>query len=132
MTLVHSPSAHTHSATDISVLAPCQKCGALAVWEMAPSDSFGEYCEGCVPRGCSCNQTFNDASGEWDGPERTEDDGRLLPCCEYWYWPDGFEPGDPEGPAKHRAAAEKARTAVDGPSVGTSNASEPQTGAHND
>lgn len=82
--------------------AKCQTCGALAVWELAPADSFGEYCDDCVPRGCSCNVIDYDDPRP-DAPQHTDEQDRLLPCCEFWRWPDGFEPGDPEEVAAYRA-----------------------------
>lgn len=62
----------------------CYKCPKPAVWEYAPTtdrlDVF--FCDDCVPRGCSCNVIdFEDP----DSPEQTDEQGRLLPCCEYWY-----------------------------------------------
>ena len=69
-----------------------------------------DYCDGCVPRGCSCNVVDRTISAEividppdvngvqlvwtnYDGtePEQYRDDrGRLLPCCEFefnqWGW----------------------------------------------
>lgn len=50
-----------------------------------------------------------------------------VPC-----WNDAPERTQAEVVAALRAAAEKARTAVEGPSVGTSNASEPSTPANGD
>jgi hypothetical protein len=71
-------------------LAKCQKCGKLAVWEYAPSDGVGSYCDECVPRGCSCNVI--DHRDESPDAEQDRDElGRLMPCVEYWFWPDGFE-----------------------------------------
>jgi hypothetical protein len=49
-------------------------CQNPAVWHHMPSD--GERCEAHVPRGCSCQE---DDSGD---PLR-DDQGRLLPCCEW-------------------------------------------------
>ena len=73
-------------------LAQCQNCGKLAVWDYAPSGGIGEYCDDCVPRGCSCNII------EWDDPralEQHKDElGRLLPCAEYWFMADGFAPSE--------------------------------------
>lgn len=75
--------------------AVCMECGEKAVWELAPSDSYGEYCDVHVPRGCSCNAMINPITGQFDGPEETDDSGRLLPCCEYDFHPEGFEPSHP-------------------------------------
>lgn len=75
----------------MSDLAKCSQCGALAVWEYMPGDAVHEYCDQHVPRGCSCNRSYNPATDEWDGPEDRDEQGRLLPCCEYWFTPQGFE-----------------------------------------
>lgn len=68
------------------------KCGKLAVWDYAPSDAVAYYCEDCVPRGCSCN--YDD---ETDTME-TDDQGRELPCCEYFYNEKGHESYDDDDP----------------------------------
>lgn len=61
----------------------CDICRCkIATWEYIPSD-FRYYCEDCIPRGCSCNI-------QEDGTEEKDDKGRLLPCCEYSYSPNGF------------------------------------------
>jgi hypothetical protein len=91
-------------------LATCMKCGALAQWRYAPSGPRMDYCDDCVPRGCSCNVIDHtlpaetiidppDANGvelvwtDYGGvePEQHRDGrGRLLPCCEFefdrWGW----------------------------------------------
>jgi hypothetical protein len=82
--------------------AKCMTCGAKAIWENMPSGCFGEYCDDCVPRGCGCNRSFDPETDEWDGPEDTDDEGRLLPCVEYWYHTDGFE-HDAEGAGAYAA-----------------------------
>jgi len=84
-------------------LAVCRhsNCDAVAVWKLAPADSFGEWCDEHVPRGCSCNLIdFEDRRPE--APQVTDELGRLLPCIEYDFMPEGFEPGDPDGPRKYR------------------------------
>lgn len=94
-------------------LAKCSVCGALAVWEYAPADGLGEYCDEHVPRGCSCNRSYNPESDDWDGPEDTDELGRLLPCCEYFWSPEGFEPTDPaEVEAYRKRSAEWAAQAI--------------------
>ena len=70
--------------------ASCEKCGRMAVWEYMPSDGDGIFCDDCVPRGCSCNVI------DWEdpspNPEQHRDDlGRLIPCCEYWFFEDGVD-----------------------------------------
>ena len=91
-------------------IVQCMKCPKPAQWEHAPAGSKGEYCEDCVPRGCSCNVIDRnlraetiidppDANGvqlvwtDYGGiePEQYRDErGRLLPCCDYdfyrWGW----------------------------------------------
>lgn len=66
------------------------KCGNKAVWFHMPGS--GRYCDDCVPRGCSCNEEPTD--GDWENPnvenwkEITDEQGRLFPCCEYFYMAD--------------------------------------------
>src|ERR1035441_3790019 len=38
--------------------ALCDKgCKKIAVWWYMPSDGHGNYCDDCIPRGCSCNRS---------------------------------------------------------------------------
>ena len=64
-------------------------CGKLAVWIYAPSDDVGQFCDDCVPRGCSCNDYPIDDDYENIDPNNWKPDidekGREYPCCEYWY-----------------------------------------------
>lgn len=61
-------------------------CFAKAVWYYAPShDGDDYYCDKHVPRGCSCNIDPD------TNIEDTDDQGRLLPCCEFDYEANGFE-----------------------------------------
>lgn len=55
-------------------------CGKPADWFYAPSG--GDYCDACVPRGCSCNFDL-------EGNEYLDEGGRRLPCCEYMEYGDG-------------------------------------------
>jgi hypothetical protein len=87
--------------------AKCSVCGAKAVWEYMPADGIGEYCDQHVPRGCSCNRSFNPETDDWDGPEPRDESGRLQPCCEYWFTPEGFEPTDPSEIEEHRKRMEE-------------------------
>lgn len=49
-----------------------------------PSSKYkGYYCDEHVPRGCSCN-----IDPDTD-IEDVDEQGRLLPCCEYGYTPGG-------------------------------------------
>ena len=60
----------------------CYKCNEkLAVWHYMPMTTRKDiyFCDDCVPRGCSCNIPINSSEEERD------EQGRLLPCCEYWY-----------------------------------------------
>jgi hypothetical protein len=70
------------------------KCGKLAVW--SASSYTGEWCDDCVPRGCSCNAVPPDNATEetintvqW--VEELDEKGRKLPCCEIWFDKDGWE-----------------------------------------
>jgi hypothetical protein len=65
----------------------CQNCPNIAVWWYMPSDGGGDYCDECVPRGCSCNVDPN------TGVEDVDDRGRFYPCCEYGYAEEGIEEG---------------------------------------
>jgi len=46
------------------------------------------YCDNCVPRGCSCNEDEN-------GKEQLDSKGRKYPCCEYFEIHDDSQ-NDPE------------------------------------
>jgi hypothetical protein len=54
-------------------------CQRPAVWHYMPSDGNGERCDEHVPRGCSCQS-------DDDGTLGIDDQGRLLPCCEWEHW----------------------------------------------
>jgi hypothetical protein len=69
-------------------------CGAPAVWQLAPADSYGEYCDDCVPRGCSCN--IIDIGNPRARKQHRDKRGRLLPCCEYDFDENGFPPDPPD------------------------------------
>lgn len=78
-------------------LADCQPClrtgiKRLAVWNYAPSDGRGDvmYCDDHVPRGCSCNNYTELPRFHPEAEESTDEQGRLFPCCEYWFDEDGF------------------------------------------
>lgn len=77
--------------------ARCQICSQLAVWEYGPSDGTGAYCDACIPRGCSCN--IIDYGGKSRRQHR-DSRGRLLPCCEYDFRPDGLPRRDSDGSPK--------------------------------
>ena len=66
----------------------CDKCHAkIATWNYMPRE-FGYYCDDCVPRGCSCN-LLGDENDE-SRIEDTDEQGRLLPCCEFEYSRNGW------------------------------------------
>jgi hypothetical protein len=99
----------------------CGSCNLKeAVWTYGPGYSNGfssEFCDDCVPRGCSCNYRYIDVNayhpplGEPDLPEdegeegkdwkwvdeekthwcRIDEHGREYPCAEFWYDEDGWE-----------------------------------------
>lgn len=65
-----------------------QLCGKMAVWYYMPSDgryAANEYCDDCIHRGCSCN--IDPETGEEDRDEQ----GRLMPCCEFGYDENGID-----------------------------------------
>ena len=53
---------------------PCTVCGKKAIWSYMPSSD--NYCDKCVPRGCSCRK-------DEEGNEKLDEQGRSYPCCEY-------------------------------------------------
>lgn len=70
----------------------CNKCKVkLAQWHYSPytaCDANRYLCDDCIKRGCSCN--INPDTGEEDRDEQ----GRLLPCCEYDFSETGWEVED--------------------------------------
>ena len=71
----------------------CCICGKNATWSYMPGAS--DYCDDCVPRGCSCNlepkpkfdyiETYEEEPHNPEHWQKAKDDkGRELPCCEYW------------------------------------------------
>jgi len=63
----------------------CNYCKTkMAVWVYMPKDDRW-YCDDCISRGCSCN--IDPDTHEEDRDEQ----GRLLPCCEYEYDAEGFD-----------------------------------------
>lgn len=84
-----------------ATLMACGSCRSLAVWQYAPSGGpkHPYYCDDHVPResGCSCNAYHGPYPEFHPKAERALDtDGRELPCVEYWYDDDGFEPYEEE------------------------------------
>lgn len=68
----------------------CNECLAKAVWVYAPSGDL-YFCDKHISRGCSCNIDPD------SNVEDTDEQGRLVPCCEYDYSAIGFEvPNCPE------------------------------------
>lgn len=92
-------------------------CGKVAIWCYGPGFSSGNnlnFCNDCVPRGCSCNYIYVDVNSyhpplsnpdlpegkkgkewKWLDNEKThwchiDDKGREYPCAEYWYDEDGW------------------------------------------
>lgn len=55
----------------------CDKCQSPAIWYYMPSSDI-QYCDECVPRGCSCNIFDNESDEEY-----VDDFGRKYPCVEY-------------------------------------------------
>jgi hypothetical protein len=65
----------------------CDKCDKHAIWFYpggTEENKAPQYCDDCVPRGCSCNVLSC-------GVEAVDDDGRLLPCCDYMYFENGID-----------------------------------------
>lgn len=80
------------------------KCGKIATWMYMPSGELSEKdsykCDNCVPRGCSCCWVPKDDIDVFDdiamsNPENyyeeLDNQGRKLPCCEWWYDEEGWE-----------------------------------------
>lgn len=65
----------------------CDLCGKSVVWFYMPGTE--QYCDDCVPRGCSCNEYPLDGNFENTDPNNWEEQrdtkGRLLPCCEFFF-----------------------------------------------
>ena len=81
-------------------------CGKNATWEyLKGGNSYS--CDDCVPRGCSCNNTYVETDDPEYLPEGIEgkdwkwvepgvwtyidEQGREYPCAEYSYSEDGFD-----------------------------------------
>lgn len=97
-------------------LVRCIECDEIARWYYVPAGNRGrDYCDTCVPRGCDCRFADSDpwasprgeraARNEPDGlrffltcddgseveiEQRRDEQGRLLPCCEFEYCRWGF------------------------------------------
>lgn len=92
-------------------------CGKMAKWDYVTStqQKWNPYfCDDCVPRGCSCNndydcaempikdtiEWYNSIGAKWEWIEEgvstrhLDQQGRKLPCCEYWFCEEGFEAPD--------------------------------------
>ena len=67
----------------------CFDCPALAVWMYAPTTTRKDiyFCDEPVPRGCTCNPVdFTNPNS----PQETDEQGREIPCVEYWYDEGGY------------------------------------------
>jgi hypothetical protein len=60
-----------------------ENCNSKAVWFYMPSSNI-EYCDECVPRGCSCNTNHDDDDGD-ELEQDIDEFGRKYPCVEYYY-----------------------------------------------
>lgn len=73
----------------------CCKCKNIATWVYMPGGKDDYYCDGHVPRGCSCNLKPKDGDYENNNPDNwyqpLDDKNRELPCCEFDYSEGGFE-----------------------------------------
>lgn len=85
------------------------ECGKMAVWCYIPGGAFA--CDDCVSRGCSCNEHsttiyYGDDDAvecepegeegidyEWidDNRWRDLDNGKEIPCCEWFYHGNGWD-----------------------------------------
>lgn len=78
---------------DNKIFEACEICEQKAEWTYMPGDF--SFCDKHVPRGCTCNA--NPIDDNWDNSnpknwkQETDELGRLLPCCEYWYDENGLE-----------------------------------------
>jgi len=81
-------------------------CGKMATWSYMPQheEENLDFCDTCVPRGCSCNDVAYLVDGSEPTYEQLYDDdtkiiyiqaedteGRHYPCCEYWYDEEGWD-----------------------------------------
>lgn len=66
----------------------CIFCRELAVWSYGPD--IENYCDRCVPRGCSCN-FYPVSENSEELIEEKDDQDRRQPCCEYLFDPNGFD-----------------------------------------
>ena len=83
-----------HHATLVDGKIGCLVCGVeKAVWSIASGKTEKFYCNDHVPRGyCNCNAYRGDLNPRHPLAERQlDDDGRELPCVDFWYDPDGYE-----------------------------------------
>jgi hypothetical protein len=63
----------------------CISCDAKAVWCYMPGTDNNYYCDEHVPRGCSCNYKDEESDNQF-----TDEQGRLVPCCEYGFDEEGY------------------------------------------
>ena len=82
-------------------------CGKLAVWSYIPASDIRknrEFCEDCVPRGCSCETEYIEYEcfppkdrSDWIWIEENvswcyvDELGRKSPCCEFWFDENGWD-----------------------------------------
>lgn len=76
----------------------CYKCSKMAVWYYMPCSSGkveheSYICDDHIHRGCSCNiiKFDPDPNKPEDFEQFKDEQGRLLPCCEYDYSEAGFD-----------------------------------------
>jgi hypothetical protein len=117
----------------------CFDCDAMAIWHYQPSYDGPEeetyFCDAHVDRGCSCNIQYEETSAgneseaqpkldkEGNIVEYTDEQGRLLPCCEYIKDNDGFymrytlwiddQAFDPDTPSRHAPYGWIVATSID-------------------
>lgn len=88
-------------------------CGKMATWIYVPDGWF--KCDDCVSRGCTCQldledderlpdfnnfdeynkfkQELRDGTNPFVSKHARDEQGRLLPCVEFFYSEEGFDEG---------------------------------------
>lgn len=92
----------------------CYECDKLATWSYMPAtENFTleetYLCDDHVPRGCTCNQTWEPIDGDKNNGDESnwkmvseilDKNGKKLPCCEWQYCEDGYFVNNDEYPTE--------------------------------